>query len=191
METASSNSKKKEEIADMFLKFFLKNGMVKTIVNDVAKELRMSKKTIYKYFKGGKQECLYFIFSKIAQQSRINLEEDIMKLPNCWKKIESLVSSIFDVSVPYVLGNAADKEEDYLLENRIVGNAFRDVFQDFFIKILNEGIAQNEFSDSNAEQTFNFIYGIILESMIMIHDDPNVNVLDSVLNTIRKILVKN
>ncbi|MHA1919105.1 MAG: TetR/AcrR family transcriptional regulator, partial [Promethearchaeota archaeon] len=66
METASSNSKKKEEIADMFLKFFLKNGMVKTIVNDVAKELRMSKKTIYKYFKGGKQECLYFIFSKIA-----------------------------------------------------------------------------------------------------------------------------
>ena len=77
MESSDRSFKKKQEIADKFMEFFLRHGMVKTIVNDVSKELHMSKKTIYKYFKGGKQECLYFIFSKVGQQARLIVEKDI------------------------------------------------------------------------------------------------------------------
>ncbi len=40
------------------------------------------------------------------------------------------------------------------------------------------------------KQTFNFIYGILLESMIMIHDDPDVDVLDQVLLAVKKIITK-
>jgi hypothetical protein len=59
-----------------------------------------------------------------------------------------------------------------------------------YFEILNEGINKNEFSISDAKQTFNFIYGILLESMIMIHDDPDVDVLDQVLLTVKKIITK-
>ena len=63
-----SDSQKKEEIAKCknFMEYFLKFGMKKTIVDDVVKSLGMSKKTIYKYFKGGKEEALYFFYRKIA-----------------------------------------------------------------------------------------------------------------------------
>ena len=190
MELSDRNLKKKQEIADKFMEFFLRHGMVKTIVNDVSKELHMSKKTIYKYFKGGKQECLYFIFSKIGQQTRILIEKEIMNLATSWEKIEYTINKIFEILVPYVLDNVADKKDDYIAENLIGGNAFKDVFQDLFIEILNEGINKNEFSIIDAKQTFNFIYGILLESMIMIHDDPAVNILDQVIITVRKILTK-
>ena len=190
MESSERNLKKKQEIADKFMEFFLRHGMVKTIVNDVSKELHMSKKTIYKYFKGGKQECLYFIFSKVGQQARIILEEEIMNLPTSWEKIEHFIRKIFEISVPYVLDNVADKEEDYITENRIGGNAFKDVFQDLVIKILNEGINKNEFSISNAKQTFNYIYGILLESVIMIHEEPEVNILDQTILSVKKMIMK-
>ncbi|MHA1510668.1 MAG: TetR/AcrR family transcriptional regulator [Promethearchaeota archaeon] len=190
MELSERNFKKKQEIADKFWEFFLRHGMVKTIVNDVSKELHMSKKTIYKYFKGGKQEVLYFIFSKVGQQTLIIMEKEISNLHTSWEKMEYIIHKIFEISVPYVLDNVADKEEDYVTENRIGGNAFKDVFQDLFIEILNEGINKNEFSINDAKQTFNFIYGILLESMIMIHDDPEVNVLDQVILTVKKIVTK-
>ncbi|QEE16875.2 TetR/AcrR family transcriptional regulator [Promethearchaeum syntrophicum] len=190
MDVSDQNFEKKQEIANKFMEFFLKHGMVKTIVNDVSKELHMSKKTIYKYFKGGKQDCLYFIFSNIGHQARMIIEKDIMNLSSSWEKIEYLIRQIYEVSVPYVLGNAAENDEDYVVENRIVGNAFKDVFQDLFIKNINQGINKKEFSTSNANQTFNFIYGVILESMIMIHDDPAINILDQVIKTVRKILKK-
>lgn len=190
MESSDQNYEKKQEIADKFMEFFLRHGMVKTIVNDVSKELHMSKKTIYKYFKGGKQECLYFIFSKIGQQALITFEEDITNLHTSWEKIELFIRKIFEVSVPYVLGNVADKEEDYIAENIIGAKAFKDIFQDLFIKILKEGVNNNEFSISNVIQTFNFICGIISESMIMIHDDPDVDVLDQVLLTVKKMIKK-
>ena len=59
MEFSDPNLQKKQEIADKFMEFFLRHGMVKTIVNDVSKELHMSKKTIYKYFNGVlKDKCI-------------------------------------------------------------------------------------------------------------------------------------
>ena len=97
MESSNHNLQKKQEIADKFMEFFLRHGMVKTIVNDVSKELHMSKKTIYKYFKGGKQECLYFIFSKVGQQARLIVEKDIMKLPSSWEKMELLILREYSV----------------------------------------------------------------------------------------------
>ena len=190
MESSDQNYEKKQEIADKFMEFFLRHGMVKTIVNDVAKELHMSKKTIYKYFKGGKQECLYFIFSKVGQQAYKTIEKDIMNLPTSWEKIKYIIIKIFEISIPYVLGNVADKEEDYIAENIIGGKAFKDVFQDLFIKILNEGIEKNEFSIINVKQAFNFIYGGLLECMVMIHDEQSTCSVDSILMMIKKILSK-
>jgi len=190
MESLDHNFEKKQEIAEKFWEFFLKHGMVKTIVNDVSKEMHMSKKTIYKYFKGGKQECLYFIFSNIGQQARIIIEKEIMNFVTSWEKIEYTIKKIFEIFVPYVLDNVADKGEDYIAENLIGGKAIKEVFQDLFIGILNEGINNDEFSIGNIRQIFNFICGIISESMIMIHNDPDVDVLDQVLLTVKKIITK-
>jgi AcrR family transcriptional regulator len=57
-------TQKKDEIAQVFMKIFQEYGMRKIIINDVAKELGMSKKTIYKYFTGGNPEAFFLLKKK-------------------------------------------------------------------------------------------------------------------------------
>ncbi|WP_371804704.1 TetR/AcrR family transcriptional regulator [Candidatus Lokiarchaeum ossiferum] len=184
----SEEKSKKEIIAETFLKFFLQHGMVQTIINDVAKELHMSKKTIYKYFRGGKEECLYFIFSNIATESLKHLENDLNDIPDPKEKLIYSLKHIFGLAVPYVLGNAAEKEEDFLLENQIVGESFRDVFQNKLKMIIHEGIEKKEFHVKDVELSFHFIYGIITESMVVVHQNPKRNIVNEVTEAILKIL---
>ena len=184
----SEEKSKKELIAETFLKFFLQHGMVQTIINDVAKELHMSKKTIYKYFRGGKEDCLYFIFSNIASESLKQLENELKNFSDPQEKMIFSLKHIFGLAVPYVLGNAAVKEEDYLIENQIVGESFRDVFQDKLKMIIQEGNEKDKFHVKDIELSFRFIYGIITESMVIVHQNPNRNILNEVTEAILKVL---
>ena len=89
--------RKKQEIAQIFLEYFYKHGMVNTIVSDVAKEMHMSKKTIYKYFSGGKEECLYFIFYQIATESRHSYQKALVPSTKpVWEKLSGLFTHIFE-----------------------------------------------------------------------------------------------
>lgn len=184
----SEEKSKKELIAETFLKFFLQHGMVQTIINDVAKELHMSKKTIYKYFRGGKEECLYFIFSNIAAESLKTLEKNLRNISDAQDKLVFSLKHIFGLAVPYVLGNAAVKEEDFLLENQIVGESFRDVFQDKLKMIIQEGNEMEIFHVDDIDLSFRFIYGIITESMVIVHQNPSRNILSEVTEAILKVI---
>ncbi|TFH27942.1 MAG: TetR/AcrR family transcriptional regulator [Promethearchaeota archaeon] len=64
-----NSEQKKLDIAAKFKECFFTYGMVDTIVTQVTQDMHISKKTFYKYFKGGKQECLYYIFANIAEES--------------------------------------------------------------------------------------------------------------------------
>ncbi|MGD9101586.1 MAG: TetR/AcrR family transcriptional regulator, partial [Anaerolineae bacterium] len=60
---------KKEQIADAFQKHFNHFGYKKTSVGDIARELKISKKTIYQHF-STKEEIFYYVVSRIARQYR-------------------------------------------------------------------------------------------------------------------------
>jgi len=181
---------RKDLIADTFWKYFLQHGMVQTIINDVANALHMSKKTLYKDFPGGKEECLYYIFQKIALDSLKQLEKDLSLVSDSdpEEKLIIAVTHVYNLAVPYVIGNAATKEKDYMLENQIVGDAFRDIFQNQLKRIVQEGIDKAAFQVEDIEVTLRFIYGIITESMILIHQDPEKTLLKDTIQGILKIL---
>ncbi len=183
-----SNSDKKEEIAKEFMNYFLQYGMKNTIVNDVVKSLGMSKKTIYKYFKGGKEEALYFIFRKIADLHVENLENELNSIPTASQKLGYVIKQIYGISRPHIEANVADAA-DYVVENEIVGSAFNDTFQNLVKKLLIAGMESKEFKNMDVELTIHLIYGMILESMKLIHQDHDRNVEDDVIEAIMKILL--
>lgn len=179
---------KKDAIADMFFAQFLKNGMVKTIINDVANEMHISKKTIYKYFKGGKEECLYYIYYKKAELLRQDVEKAIAQIVSPSKKMACLLEMVYREVIPHVLRNAAKTEMDYIIENQIVSNAYRDVFNSLFLEIVELGNKTQEFNVNNPQFTVSIIYAIISQSMIMIRNDPNIQIEHELMESIQKLL---
>jgi AcrR family transcriptional regulator len=182
-----SDSQKKEEIANAFMEYFLKFGMKKTIVDDVVKSLGMSKKTIYKYFKGGKEEALYFFYSKIANAHVIQLENEIISISLIKEKLRHVIRQIYGISRPHVEANVAD-EDDYVIEAEIVGSAFKSAYQDIIKKLIIAGIESKDFKTADLELTIQLIYGMILESMRLVHQNHSREVEDDVIDAIMKIL---
>ncbi|MBN2157355.1 MAG: TetR/AcrR family transcriptional regulator [Candidatus Lokiarchaeota archaeon] len=182
-----SSFQKKQEIADAFMEYFRKFGMKKTIVNDVVKSLGMSKKTVYKYFKGGKEEALYYFFRKVADFYVKNLEDDLNSLPTAEKKLVYVLQQIYEISRPHIEANVAD-EEDYVVENEIVGSAFRDAYQNIVKKLLKIGMKTGEFKNIDVDLTIHLIYGMILESMKIIHQNHKRKIKDDVIDAVMKIL---
>lgn len=72
-----SSITEKEKILDFALDRFLKNGFYKTSMDELAREIRISKKTIYKNFKS-KDELVNSIVEKFTTQISTRIEE-IMK----------------------------------------------------------------------------------------------------------------
>jgi len=182
-----ANFQKKEEIANEFMEYFRKFGMKYTIVDDVVKSLGMSKKTIYKYFKGGKEEALYYFFRKIADNYAKNLEIELNSYPTATNRLSLVISQIYAISRPHIEVNVTPAE-DYVVENEIVGSSFRDAYQSIVKKILKYGIERKEFKSVDIELTIHLIYGMILESMKIIHQNHTRKVENDVIKAIMKIL---
>ena len=181
---------KKDLIAETFLEFFLQQGMVPTIIGDVASFLHMSKKTIYKYFPGGKEECLYYIYRNVAAESlqKLEIELNTISISDPQKQLITTITHVYDLAAPAVIKNAAEKEKDYMIENQIVGDAFRDVFQVPLRRIVQEGMDRGTFQVEDIDITLRFMYGIITESMVLIHQNPEKNLLKETIQGILKIV---
>ncbi len=184
---------KKRLIADTFWNYFLKNGMVRTIINEVANELHISKKTVYKYFPNGKEEILYYIFQKIATDSISSILQEMESEKKAIDKLLRIIDRVIELAVPYVLGNASQNEQDYLAENRVVGDAFLSVFYEELKKILEKGKNHGEFEIQDSEITISLIYGMILESMVLVRRSGGekqkiIKIRDVLLFSIKKII---
>jgi hypothetical protein len=105
-------------------------------------------------------------------------------------KMILFLNHIIDQAVPFVIGNAAQTESDYLIENRIVGKAFLDVYYDIMQSIFSFGIETNVFDMENIDFTINFIFGMMLECMVMVRKMKEKNKIIEVKNALVKSILK-
>jgi AcrR family transcriptional regulator len=186
---------KKRLIADTFWNYFLKNGMVRTIINEVANELHISKKTVYKYFPNGKEEILYYIFQKIASDAIPKNLEELQSKQKARDKLLCVIDRVIELAVPYVLGNASQNEQEYLAENRVVGDAFLCVYREHIRNILEEGKNNGEFDLDDPEISISLIYGLILEAMVLVrrsigNQQQILKIKNVLLNSVEKLVKK-
>jgi AcrR family transcriptional regulator len=84
----------REKILTRFQQYFSRLGFKKTSVDDVARDLRVSKKTVYRLF-STKEKVFYEIVSRVARQIAVGMWQDLAGLPSAAVKIEGLVTIIF------------------------------------------------------------------------------------------------
>ena len=161
---------RKDEIADGFARHFQHFGYKKTSVDEVASEMKISKKTIYEHF-STKEEIFYYVVYRVGQQFRRRMEKDLEACATYHEKIEKLVHMIFDQTRQWLKeGNDAF---EFKYKYNIAELAFKDAYGELVTELVKGGIEAGEFSGGSVAVTVRFIQGIIKEAMDIVVADPD------------------
>ncbi|MCD4723204.1 MAG: TetR/AcrR family transcriptional regulator [Bacteroidales bacterium] len=182
-----NNLKQKTRIAGAFTKHFLHFGFKKTTVDDVASELGISKKTIYKFF-NSKEDIFYFIISRKAEARRVMIEKELKKITTARAKIETMIR--INISefrkIHKKKGHAFADSFQY----EIASGAFRQAFYSLVSEIIEEGVKDGEFADFNHEMTIRYVQALITETIRSIVENDASQPEDFLICTIHKLLAK-
>jgi AcrR family transcriptional regulator len=175
----------KEQIATSFQKHFEHFGYKKTSVDDIAKELKISKKTIYQHF-STKEEIFYYIVSKVARRYVNSMAGRLDDFTSYREKLDKLVRMIFEESRPWLKENDAF---EFKYKYDIAGLAFQEAYNDLLTDLVQRGIEAGEFRPGSVELKVRFINGVISESMKLLTANPDLIVEDEVVDAIDRLLI--
>ncbi len=175
---------KKEQIADAFQKHFNHFGFKKTAVDEVAKELSISKKTIYQHF-SSKEEIFYFVVSRIARVYRNRMQQKLNEFPTYREKLAQLIRMIFAEARQWLKTNDAF---EFRYKYEIAELAFQDTYAELIAELVQAGVASDEFSTDQLDLSVRFIRGIISESMALLGSQPDTAVEEGTIQAIFKLL---
>ena len=184
MSSELENKTKKKLIADTFKKHFEHFGFKKTSIDDISKELKISKKTIYQFF-SKKEEIFYFILRRIARQYVKKMQKRLEHLDTVSEKFEKLILLIFTETKKWLKKNDAF---EFKYKYEIASMAFQDAYSELITKLIRQGIEKGEFKQVPVELSMKFIQGIISEAMKLLNANPHLDVKQEVVVAVLKLL---
>lgn len=174
----------REKIAERFKTHFDHFGFKKTSVDDIAKELKISKKTIYQFFTS-KEKIFYYVISNVARGIRKGMEKQLKAYPSHQKRLEVLIRMIFDKSRTWLHQNDAF---EFKYKYEIAALAFKDAFSSLLKEIISKGMETGDFNEGPVDLKISFIQGIITEAMNLLTANPELAIEDEVISSVGKIL---
>lgn len=154
---------KKERIANVFEKYFNYFGYKKTSIDEVIKELKISKKTVYEFFENKKALYKYIILRQ-AENKKFELIK-VLK-GNSFENLEKLILIYFKTILKFQ--KLRDKFEG---KNNLETEAFKLAFRNTLSDILKLGKEKGDFHIDNEKLTSRFIESIIKESLKYIEEE--------------------
>jgi len=174
----------REDIAASFRTQLECYGYRKTSVEDVARDLRISKKTIYVHFES-KEEMFRHVVRQMAEEEKTRIAAELADRGTCWEKIEGLVGVIFRVTREWWREN---RESEIVERYEIGERVFLDAYSELIAEWVGAGVERGEFDTDSPEMTVAFIGGIILAGARLLRDDVEASPEAAVIGAIRKLL---
>ena len=197
--SARCQKKKKKKIIDKAWELFAKNGYEETKVEDITKDLGISKGSFYTYF-ATKEELLYEILGKIKKEVIENLENiNVNQMPE--KVLEDYVKAKMNHAVKILNNMKLRVVEKYLIDPKL-----RILFQELqekstnFIKInIVEKFNSKNGNKYNADVISEFILisieeflydEFVLKNLEKMKDDDLINIQNTrkVENSLKEII---
>lgn len=167
----------KEQIAETFERFVGRYGYAKTTLDEIAKELRISKKTIYVHF-DGKREIYEHVVGRIADQERLRMRALVSTLPTTRKKVEALTRFVISSARAHI---EETTEDEWMQEYEVAGDAFRKAHGDLLRELIDEGMRSGEFPPGDANLTEKLVAAMVVEYLVMVNADPSYDRDDEVI----------
>jgi len=159
----------KDQIAEAFERLVTRAGYARANLDDVSRELHISKKTIYVHF-DGKREIYGYVVAKQARAEQAKLRRMVAGLPSSRAKVEALLKFVIGSARAHI---AETSEEEWLAEFAIAADAFRKANGDLLRELVAEGIGTGEFASGDADLVEKMVAAMVLEYTVLVNSAPD------------------
>ncbi len=173
----------RDEIAATFMGLAFRYGFKCTSVEDVAKALRISKKTIYEAFPA-KEAMLEYALELAALEQRGSVEARLTETSALGRALEAVRMALADARAGFAASptvELVDPELQAAVNDRVYGPLVRD--------LLESGVAAGAFQIVDVEMTSRFVMAIGMEAVRQIHDDPEGRPEEAAAEAVRRMIV--
>jgi AcrR family transcriptional regulator len=173
----------KDQIATEFRDLVLRFGYRRAAVEDVARSLRISKKTIYELFPG--KEALYRYAVELWATEQRRHVESLLTAPTSLGRVEQAVAVAFaDARRGFSASPYVDNSEP----PEIVADVNAQVFAPMIRALIEQGNASGELRVEDPEMTAAFLVAIGTEAIRRLREDPAGEAEAAALAAIRRLL---
>jgi AcrR family transcriptional regulator len=159
----------RDQIADVFAKHVERYGYGKTSVEDVAAELRISKKTIYESY-SSKRDIYAYVVERIAAQESVRVRKLVARKRTNRAKAETLLVDVIRRMREYVL---ATEKAEWLQQYEIAREALGRAYGSVLGEIMTAGNAAGEFDVADVELVNGFIDGMTMQYALTVRERPD------------------
>jgi AcrR family transcriptional regulator len=173
----------KDEIALTFMGLALRFGFRRASVEDVARALKISKKTIYEHF-ASKDEMLEYALELAALDQRLRVESLLTETTALGRALQVTRIALSDARAAFAQNpglELVDPQLQAAVNDRVYGPMVRD--------LLVQGVATSEFDVPDPDMTSRFVQAIGMEAVRQIHDDPESLPEAATVEAIRRLIV--
>lgn len=161
-------STSQQQIAEVFAKHVERFGYAKATLDDVAREMHISKKTIYVHFES-KRDIYAYLVTRQAAAEKLRMKAELAKLPSCSARVEALVTFVIAQGRGHI--NETSRTE-WLQELEIAADAFREAHGDLIREVVAEGMAAGEFPAGDARLVEKMVGAMVVEYLVLINAEP-------------------
>lgn len=159
----------KQRITEAFERRVESDGYDKANLDDIARELKISKKTIYAHF-DGKRDIYATVVARTAQRMKLQLAATVAPLPTYRQRVEAAVRSLLDVARAHIDETG---EDEWLREYEIAADAFRKANGDLLRELVQGGMDAGEFKSGDAPLVERMVTAMIVEYLVLVNADPS------------------
>lgn len=157
----------RRQIAEVFRRRVDEVGYTKATLDDVARTMRISKKTIYVHFDGKRAIYAYLVERQAAEEKR-RLTAVLSALPTCRAKVEAALRIVLDMGRRHV---EQTERTEWLAQYEVAGDAFRKANGDLLRELVQQGMDAGEFPPGDAVLVERMVTAMILEYILGVRED--------------------
>ncbi|HMK91942.1 MAG TPA: TetR/AcrR family transcriptional regulator [Thermoleophilia bacterium] len=173
----------KDEIAAKFMELAFHFGYRRTAVEDVARELHVSKKTVYEHF-ASKSDLMRYGLELTARGQRARVESMLTE-PTALGRVQQVIGiALADVRAFYESRPHGEMAEPPEIQAEINELVYAPMVRD----VLVHGVEAGEFSVADPDVTAAFVVAMGMEAVRMIRDDPACRPEELLFESVRRMI---
>jgi len=161
----------KQQIAEVFEQLVGRVGYDKATLDDVAREMHISKKTIYVHY-DSKREIYSHIVAGQAAREKMRLAAAVATLPTYAARVEAVVGFVLQSARAHI--NETGRDE-WMREYEVAADAFRQANGELLRELIAAGIEAEEFSAGDAVFIERMVAAMVLDYLVMVNEDPAID----------------
>lgn len=173
----------RDQIATTFMELALRYGYRRAAVEDVSRELHISKKTIYEQFPS-KQELLRYGLELWARGQRAAVESRLTETTSLGRLEQTVRLALGDARRAYEASPNAKAIEMPELTAQVNDLVFGPMVRDLLV----EGVEAGDFDVDDPDLTTAFVMAMGTEAVRMILEDPTRHPEEALLDAVRRLV---